>query len=211
MIENLIDFSAALGAVRDQEMRGMCLAFASSDFNQRINGLADYLSVEYLAHHAASAMPGWTPAHGLSFTAVVKALASPGQPLERRYPYVPSQDNQPLSAPPPTVGTLYTCIAHQIGQAAQLVIGTLQAKKPVCLGIAINDEWFNPQQGVIPYAATYTNDGHAVLAVGLGIDHSTGERFILARNSWGPNWGNNGHAWLPERYLKTHLLQALIG
>ncbi|MBC3932625.1 C1 family peptidase [Undibacterium curvum] len=211
MIESLIDFSAVLGPARDQDMRGMCLAFASSDLNQRINGLSDYLSVEYLAHHAAKAMPGWTPVHGLNFEVVVKALATPGQPLESGYPYVPSKDDQPLAAPPSNVGKLYMCTANQNGKVESTVLAALQAKKPVCLGMAINDEWFTPQHGVIKYLTTYTNDRHAVLAVGLGIDHSAGERFILVRNSWGPNWGNRGHAWLPERYLKTHLLQSLIG
>lgn len=211
MIENLVDFSAALGAVRDQDVRGMCLAFASSDFNQRANAVADHLSVEYLAHHAAAAMPGWTPAHGLSFTAVAQALASPGQPLESVYPYVPTQDNQPQITPPSTTGSLYRCVARQNGKIAQVVVSTLQAKKPICLGMAINDEWFDPQQGVILYSTTYTGDKHAVLAVGLGTNLSTGERFVLVRNSWGPNWGNKGYAWLPERYLHTHLLESLIG
>lgn len=211
MIESLIDFSAALGPARDQEMRGMCLAFASSDLNQRINGLTDHLSIEHLAHHAAKAMPGWTPAHGLNFGAIVNALAAPGQPLESAYPYVPSKDDQPLTAPPPNVGKLYTCTANQSGKADTAVLAALQAEKPVCIGMAINDAWFTPEQGVIKYLTTYTNDRHAVLAVGLGIDHSAGERFVLVRNSWGSNWGNKGHAWLPERYLKTHLLQSLIG
>jgi hypothetical protein len=211
MIETLIDFSADLGAVRDQDARGMCLAFASSDLNQRTNGFHDHLSVEYLAHYAAAAMPGWTPAHGLSFLAVAQALALPGQPLEIVYPYVPSNENQPLTVPPQITASLYTCSVLQNGTNAPTVISALQTRRPVCLGLAINDEWFSPRKGVIQYSTAYTGDKHAVLAVGLGIDHSAGEHFVLVRNSWGPTWGIHGHAWLPERYLNTHLLESLIG
>ena len=100
MIQTLIDFSTALGPVRDQGARGMCLAFASSDFNQRENGLSDHLSVEYLAHHAAASIPGWTLADGLNFPAVVQTLAATGQPLESVYPYVAAHEGQPLIAPP---------------------------------------------------------------------------------------------------------------
>lgn len=210
MIQTLIDFSTALGPVRDQGARGMCLAFASSDFNQRENGLSDHLSVEYLAHHAAASIPGWTLADGLNFPAVVQTLAATGQPLESVYPYVAAHEGQPLIAPPLITADIYKCTAQQNGAAAQAVLAALLASKPVCLGLAITDEWFNPQQGIIQYVTSYNGDNHAVLAVGLGIDPLVNEQFVLIRNSWGPGWGNNGHAWLPQRYLQTHLIESLI-
>lgn len=210
MIQTLIDFSAALGPVRDQSARGMCLAFASSDFNQRENGIADHLSVEYLAYHAAASIPGWTPADGLNFQAIVYTLGATGQPLESVYPYVPAHEGQPLIAPPLITTGLYKCTAQQKGTAAHAVIADLLTGKPVCLGLAITDEWYSAQQGVIAYATSFNGANHAVLAVGLGTDPAVNEKFVLIRNSWGPAWGNNGHAWLPERYLQTHLIESLI-
>ena len=44
---------------------------------------------------------------------------------------------------------------------------------------------------------------HAVVAVGHGtVD---GIPAILIRNSWGPGWGLEGHAWLTERFLAPRL------
>jgi C1A family cysteine protease len=172
--------------------------------------LADHLSVEYLAHHAVAATPNWEAGHGLGFPAVGVALAVPGQPLESTYPYQATQHDQPLKIPPSTVGALHTSVVKQTSMDSQTVITTLQTKKPVCLGLAITNEWFAVKDGVIQYSTSYTTDLHAVLGVGLGIDPATGEHYVFIRNSWGASWGSNGHAWLPGRYLKTHLVASFI-
>ncbi len=44
---------------------------------------------------------------------------------------------------------------------------------------------------------------HAVVAVGHGTVDGTPA--ILIRNSWGPGWGLEGHAWLTERFLAPRL------
>ena len=33
---------------------------------------------------------------------------------------------------------------------------------------------------------------HAVQAVGYGVDSTSGQGFWIIRNSWGPDWGENG-------------------
>ncbi|MCY3985410.1 MAG: hypothetical protein OXE85_16005 [Roseovarius sp.] len=49
---------------------------------------------------------------------------------------------------------------------------------------------------------------HAMVVVGRGTFN--GDPIMLLRNSWGANWGNNGHAWVRESYLEPRLASAFV-
>ena len=63
---------------------------------------------------------------------------------------------------------------------------------PVAVVLNADDDVFRwHKTGVIKSAACGTTTGHAVLAVGYGRD-STGEEYVVIKNSWGDDWGENG-------------------
>jgi len=81
------------------------------------------------------------------------------------------------------------------------------AASPV-LGIQVPEPFFDPAP---PWVITPTGSVrglHAVAAVGIGT--FGGDKVILIRNSWGTDWGDEGHAWLSTDFLNQHLIEVFI-
>jgi len=73
---------------------------------------------------------------------------------------------------------------------------------PFVVGVILYPSFFNTDStGVVPMPSQNDNPigGHAVVCVGFD-DHK--QRWIM-RNSWGPNWGDNGYFYLPYGYLQN--------
>ncbi|KAG5681190.1 hypothetical protein PVAND_010647 [Polypedilum vanderplanki] len=47
--------------------------------------------------------------------------------------------------------------------------------------------------GIIPASYCHGEVNHAVILVGYGTDQKTGTPYWIVRNSWGPEWGENGY------------------
>ena len=63
---------------------------------------------------------------------------------------------------------------------------------PVAVTVDADSQVFrNYRGGVIKSAACYSEIGHAVLAIGYGVDAYDGE-YITIKNSWGTDWGEDG-------------------
>lgn len=91
------------------------------------------------------------------------------------------------------------------------VVAALGAGTPTLLVMTISDAFYSPGRDGIVAGAEPPDPSrvHAVLAVGHGsLAYDAGA--FLVRNSWGPNWGEAGHAWLHEDYLAPRLLRSAI-
>lgn len=190
---------------RDQGQRPTCLAFVISDLNrhQEVNEL----SPEYAYRAAAIKSPGWTPGSGLSVLTALSANTA-GLPIDSECPYQPEEPNLPIP-PLPTGLILHGTPLRVISRDIDTIICSLQEKKMLGIGIRLTPNFYQPNDGIIQYSEpTLPGMWHGVLAVGLGHDDSTAERYILIRNSWGSNWGYDGRAWLPEQYIKKHIVCA---
>lgn len=95
----------------------------------------------------------------------------------------------------------------------ETVVRHLLEVGPVCLGTDWTNDMFNPDTKGYIHPTGHLSGGHAYLAVGVNRsrknpDGSLGAIRIL--NSWGPNWGDNGRAWLSFKDLEI-LLRGMSG
>ena len=197
----LVDRRQSLGPIRDQGARPTCLSFAGTSAHEHARGSTIALSPEYL-HYFLSV---GNPADGASFPELARALRDTGQPSEADCPYFP--DGLPLGWLPPAGVPLYRRKSVLKDATADEVETLLNAGQTPILGISIPDDFLSPAP---PWLISH--DGpirglHAVVVVGLGtVDES---RCFLVRNSWGIEWGDNGHAWLNDAFLARHLRDLL--
>jgi hypothetical protein len=197
----LVDHRQSVGPIRDQGARPTCLSFAATSAHEHARRSTMALSPEYL-HYFMSVSD---PRAGASFPELARALRNPGQPSEADCPYC-HNGLPPGWLPPPGV-KLYRRESDLMDPVADEVETMLTAGSAPILGISLPDGFFSPAP---PWLISH--DGpirgfHAVVAVGLGKVDTL--RYFLVRNSWGIEWGDNGHVWLDDVFLNRHLRNAL--
>ncbi len=92
------------------------------------------------------------------------------------------------------------------GQTLQRVKAFLAAGFPVAFGFSVPNS--ATSDGEIPYRPTFDAicGNQAAIAVGYDDRRLRSTRgALLIRNSWGPDWGDAGHAWLPYAFVENQL------
>lgn len=186
---------------RPQGKRPTCLAFALSDLN-RPKSPSD-LSPEFLYRAAAILSPGWAPGSGVTFDAMREASRN-GQPVETAFPYCLEEPSLPIPDLPSGLqhyGQLLQCVSADPTDIACLIA----AGQPIGLGLRVTPEFFKPQENKVHFSERVVSGVlHAVVAIGVGHEAGNSAPWFYVRNSWGPQWGANGHAWISGTYISAH-------
>lgn len=203
-----------LGSVRDQGPRGTCLAMATTAAHVAAQQVGHWLSEEFL-FHSARQVDGLAPAtDGTTASAILKALASPGQPDETQWPYDPTSSTPPRQAgqAPVCAGPFFTWRAKRIDSSIAGIEGSLTATHPVVVVLRLSFGFSRPVNGFVRVAVAdpERQAQHAVLVVGLATSTSGGGDFFLVRNSWGTSWGVNGYALVQKEYLRDRLKSTIV-
>lgn len=188
-------------SARNQGNRPTCLAFAVTDLNRRFS--EDELGPEYFYRATIQRIPGWKPGDGVQADAAAEASQA-GHALEAHFPYQVDEPVVPLQALPDALdlfGKPVRFFDPDIGQ----LIDSVHRGVPLGLALRLTYEFYSPAEGIIPFSQSLLPGAmqHAVVVVGLGHDPHGGIWFLI-RNSWGVQWGQNGHARIPVDYIAAH-------
>lgn len=207
-----VDFRSKLGTPRSQGLRSTCLAFAISAAHEvDLFGEHDITDTceEYL-YWAAKQHDD--PSPGTTFPAARDGLARHGQPLEAQWPYDPDRDDQDPGYQPPAEAhratPRWSPAFGEVPATPNSVRAELDAGRAVVLGLPTWPDFDDPVEGrlAVPDAGDLDGAYHAVTIIGY--DETTAE--MLLRNSWGPEWGNDGVAWLALRFLDEYVCDAWV-
>ncbi len=165
------------------------------------------LSADYLHFHATKR------AHvrlndGVGLSSVREALECDGQPLEEECPYSAARSDS--WAPRSNFTAIWTRESTvRTGTPSGVLTAALGIQRAHVLVLCISRSFHAPDRK----SHLVTEDGgkdrrlHAVVVVGMAIIN--GDSAFLARNSWGPGWGNEGHAWLPAAYIDARAVKVI--
>lgn len=201
----LRDLRPQLGPARNQGSRPTCLAFAFSDGHAAQRGDPEPLSVEHLYFHAVQRTAGRDPHGGVTMPTCIAALVGDGQSVETGWPYLDPLTDLAGWTPPASATPVFRRRSEPAGGSIEGILNELDAERPVVIALLLGERFYGPAPDgrIVPGPGDPDTDYHAVLAVGHGRNGT--EPFILVRNSWGAEWGLEGHAWLSAAYLRPRL------
>ncbi len=84
----------------------------------------------------------------------------------------------------------------------------VRANHPVIFGTAINQDFAAFTGGDDAFVEPTNYVGRHAMVI-VGVRNKDGKKEFCVRNSWGPYWGNNGHAWLSTEYVCSHYTEDL--
>lgn len=206
IIPHLDPLDADFDPVGSQGQRNTCLPLSVTMAHQIVRGDGQALAAEALWQHAFAARR--TSPGGTNVDAMRLALRDQGQPLAVEWPY-DGHASDP-QAPPATLASPPWITAELESRPTEHwdVIKALLADRPVVVVIDLSEEFENPHGDIVldPPAGGRSLGYHAVVAVQTGHDGS--RYWVLLRNSWGPNWGRGGRAWVSEDHLAARMMSA---
>jgi C1A family cysteine protease len=202
-----VDLRPQFGPVQDQGKRPTCLAFATSDAHAALRGAWQALSIEFAFYHAQR-RDGRKHTEGATLPAMLQAIREDGQPAETGWPYLTDTPTDVATWIPPASATP---VFRRAGQGTtgdvSAIITELNKSKPVITLMRLSASFFRvPADGIIheaPGEKPDLNMRHAVIALGHGTRGT--ERVVLVRNSWGSRWGQQGYAWITEKFLTARI------
>lgn len=85
-------------------------------------------------------------------------------------------------------------------QGFDAIVAALLEGDPVTFGIFLGGRFDVSDNGIVPEYDGGQSGGHCMYAVGVKL--IGGRWYLIVVNSWGEDWGDRGHCYLPESYFR---------
>ncbi len=206
------DFTKLMSPVRNQGDEGTCVAFASVVGVKEFQDKKEYrklirLSPRFL-YSLCKKFDGAPSEDGTYPRIAMKVLLNRGVCHESFWPYAPRQKSLPLK------GADRDAIKFKIKAYARLK-SRLEMKRsllingPFLAGVRVYKSWFNKsveKSGFIPMPKRNEQlmGGHAICIAG----YDDKLEIFKFKNSWGPNWADQGYGYLPYAYMNKYCSDA---
>ena len=217
-----VDLRPFMSPIENQEEIGSCTAHA-------VIALAEYLQIATTASYVDAArlflykatrnLLQWTGDTGAYLRETIKALRLFGVCPEPYWPYDPERFDDEPPGFCYAYASNYQAMRYYRLDDLEDIWRSLAQGHPVAFGFTCYesmDSAENYESGRIPYPGRYeqSTGGHAVLAVGYydrgynledePNEKDDGDGYLIIRNSWGAEWGQDGYGFLPYRYIQGH-------
>ncbi len=211
-VPRLVDLRSKCPPIFDQGELGSCTANAGVAARMMM-GTTPMLSRLFLYYQERARSGTVSSDSGAEMRDVCKTLTKFGVCEEKYHPYNVSRfKNRPSpqayrNAQKYKIKSYATFDSDTADDIQQIRQYLFTRNQPVLLGMDIYESIESKtvaKTGRVPMPNTETEQllgGHAILIVG----YSDTDRVLIARNSWGPNWGDDGYFYLPYKYVEKKL------
>ncbi len=209
-----VSLRAQMPPVYDQGQLGSCTANsigAILEFNELKQAEANATTPSRLfIYYNERAMEGTVDQDsGAEIRDGIKSVAQLGAPPETSWPYVITKFSRKPPAKAYKAALKHRAIQYaRVTQTEMGIQNVLAAGYPISFGFTVYESFESDvgPDGIVPMPEPdeTTLGGHAVVAVGY--KQIRRQLYFECRNSWGPDWGDNGYFWLPASYVTSHSL-----
>jgi cathepsin L len=193
-----IDYRQFFPAIRDQGDCGSCWAFSTAAALEGAYGFKNKKApVSFSTQQLVDCDDNNNGCDGGNFNPSFTYAQNNGLQSDTSYPYQAVQqdcnyNSSKVAAKPKSFSYCSNYSSNtKVNCSIDIVYGLLTTG-PCSVGIDAGTSAFQSYQSGI-YTAACSEDNHAVVLVGYGVDAKTRAEYWIVRNSWSSDWGNKGY------------------